>query len=118
MEYFRKDELDEIRHSYSDGTDCIPLYVVYKSLCHPVFKIKNMSKKYIYWEDGSKHPYPSKSAGYTIFDNQSEAWRKYKYLYEKQKQFIEDEYIHNMKRLNFATAVLNECAEKTPEYFF
>lgn len=113
MEYCRKDDLDEIRRS----SDEIPLYAVYTSLCHPVFKIKHLTKKYVYWDDDSKHPYPSRSAGYSLFDNQSEAWKRYRQLYEKQKQFIEDEYKHNMKRLDYATSILSECAEKTPEYF-
>jgi len=115
MEYFRKDDLEEIRKS--DESDNLSLYAVYGNLANPPIKIKHLSKKYIYWEDDTKHPYPSKAAGYSIFDSESEAWKRYKHLYEKRKRYIREKYEQDMQQLTRATEILNECAEKTPEYF-
>jgi len=113
MEYFRKDDLEEIRKSDTEPS----LYAVYGNLANPPIKIKHLTKKYIYWEDDTKHPYPSNSAGYSIFDSKIEAWKRYKQLYEKRKKYIREKYDHDMKQLTRATEILNECAEKTPEYF-
>ena len=117
MQYHRKDDLEEIRKSPLNGHGDIGLYAVYGNLAHAPIKIKHLSKKYIYWEDDTNHAYPSRSAGYTIFDNKSEAWKHYKYLYEKQKEHIIEQYESDMKKLTRATNILNECAETTPEYF-
>lgn len=117
MEYFRKSDLEEIRKSPINGTSEIGLYALYTNLAYPVFKIKRLSKKYVYWEDGSNHQYPSSSSSYTLFSSKTEAWKKYKLIYEKKKQWIKEQYARDMEALTHATNILNECAEQTPEYF-
>ncbi|RLC45317.1 MAG: hypothetical protein DRH57_08210 [Candidatus Cloacimonadota bacterium] len=117
MEYLRKDDLEEIRKSPINGTDELSLYAVYKNLAHPVFKVQKLTKKYVYWNDGTNHSYPSSAAGYSLFSSKTEAWKKYKSLYETKKQHIQDQYERDMLALTRATTILDECAEKTPEYF-
>ncbi len=117
MEYSRKDDLEELRKSDRNYSEDISLFAVYVNLAHPVIRIKHISKKYIYWMDDTQHAYPSKSAGYSLFDSESEAWKHYKDLYEKRKAYIKAQYESDMQRLTRATDILNECAEKTPEYF-
>ena len=113
MEYLRKLDLQELRKSNKE----VELYAVYKHLAHAPFKIQKMSKQYIYWDDDTKHAYPSSSAGYSLFDNELEAWQTYKILYETRKEYIKKQYDDNMKQLNTATIILQQCMEKTPEYF-
>jgi hypothetical protein len=117
MQYYRKDDLEELRKSNRNYSEDISLYAVYVNLGNPPIKIKHISKKYVYWEDDTKHSYPSKSAGYSIFDNKIEAWKHYKYLYEKRTKYIREKYEADMKQLTRATQILQECSEKTPEYF-
>lgn len=117
MEYLRKNDLEKLRKAHTNETYNLELYAVYFNLAIPVFKIKHISKKYVYWEDDSKHPYPSNSAGYSLFDNESEAWKHYKKLYETQKKSIQEKYEMDMKQLTKAKKILEKCAEETPEYF-
>ena len=117
MQYQRKDELEEIRKSPINGTDELSLYAVYCNLARPVFKIKHLSKKYVYWYDDTKHQYPSRTSGYSLFSSKTEAWKHYKLLYEKRKDHIIKQYEQDMQQLAIATNILNECAAVTPEYF-
>lgn len=117
MEYLRKDDLEELRKSDRNYSDNISLFAVYLNLAHPPIKIKHLSKKYIYWEDGTNHQYPSRSAGYTLFDSKVEAWKRYKDLYDQRKEHIKKQYESDMQQLTRSTYILNKCAEETPEYF-
>jgi len=116
MEFHSKKDLEELRKNINKDDD-LKLYAVYKNLAYPVFMIKSISKKYVYWDDDSRHPYPSASADYSLFDNQSEAWRFWKKLYEDKKKQTLKEYEENMKRLSKAEAILEQCSIDNPEYF-
>jgi len=113
MIYHTKASLEDLRKS-----NIIPtLYAIYNHLALPVIEIDHLSKKYVYWKDNSKHSYPSRSAGYVLCDNQSEAWKLYKSLFEKKLREVEEEYKINVKKLSVARNILEECSIETPEYF-
>lgn len=116
MLYRNKADLDDIRRSPENELGTLCLYGVFTHLGHPVIHFNKMSKKYLY-VDQKQYPYPSKSSSLVVFDNKSEAWRFYKSVYEKQKKHIQDQYESDMQKLTRATDILDECAEKTPEYF-
>jgi len=113
MVYRSKADLEEIRKSQNN----IKLYAVYSHLALPVFKIKSLSKKYVYWEDNSKHPYPSNSAGYILTDNLYEGWKIYKDTYNKRKKFIEDQYKSEIQKLTMAESILDSLSKSNPELF-
>jgi len=95
----------------------IELYAVYSHLALPVFKIKKLSKKFVYWDDDSKHPYPSKASGYILTDSLSEGWKIYKDIYNKRKKFIEDQYKSEIQKLTTAESILNSLSKSNPELF-
>lgn len=117
MHYHRKAELEELRKTQPNADGDLELYAVYNHLANPVMKIKHLSKKYVYWFDDTKHPYPSNAAGYVVFDNKVEAWKYYKMIFEKRKADIQERYERDMQQLTRATEILNKCSEETPEYF-
>ena len=120
MEYFCKKELEPIRKSdeYKDGE--IDLYIVYRHLGMSVTKIHKITKKHVYYIfDGNinRIPYPSKAAGYSVFDNQAEAWKRYKELYSKKKARVEEDYQFELTKLKIYEEILEECRKNTPEYY-
>ena len=116
MEYTTKADLEELRKENNINGNVIELYAVYHNLNTPVIKIRNLTKKYVYWEDGSQHPYPSKNSGYRLFSNKSEAWKFFKSFYDKRKRSIEEQHKLDLENLKKATEILNKCMDDTPEY--
>ena len=114
MVYYRKADLEDIR---KESGGVVELYAVYNHLYYSVRTISKLTKKYVYLDDGAQNPYPSKNAGYVIFDNKSEAWKYFKENFERRKKSIENKYQSDMESLAAAAQHLQKCSEETPEYF-
>jgi len=115
--YTTRNDLEKLRKVSNLNGSTIELYAVCHNLNNPIIKIRNLTKKYVYWEDGSQHPYPSKNAGYRLFSNKSEAWKYFKLIYDKRKKYIEEQHKLDLENLKKATEILNNCIDNTPEYF-
>lgn len=98
-----------------EGTP-ITLYGVYTNIMYGVIEFNRITKKHLYSVCSTKHSYPSRSAGLTVFTSASEAWRFYKSLVLKKQNEIETAHKIDMEYLEKAFIILRECSLNNPEY--
>jgi len=91
-------------------------YACFTLLQYPVRKVKYISKKYVYWEDDTKHPYPSNASGYVLCTTENEAWDRYKNMYLQRKKNIEEIYLREQNLLKNAEKILKKIQETNPEF--
>ena len=112
MIYHNKAALEQVRKNKFSS-----FYAVYFHLKLPVFKIDKITKKYVYWDDGTNHPYPSRSAGYCLFDSEKEAWKFYHYLYKKKENELKKNIEELKSSIEVSKNILAKKIKINPEYF-
>ncbi len=117
MQYFHKQELEELRRSPENKNGELKLYTIFGHLDQPLVTFTKLTQSYVYDDENKKYPYPSKSADYTLFDSKIQAWREFKAHYLKEKKYLEDKHALELKKLNKVRDVLEKCSIETPEYF-
>jgi hypothetical protein len=106
------------------GSGCpeVLLYGVKKSLDIPVITFVKLSKQYLYDVEGKTHNFrfgalDDNSAPLAIFTSKSEAWKFFKIKVAEHRDFVENYYVAQAKKLNNAEKAILEALKNFPEYF-